>query len=476
MKNIVLIGLSTFLLSSCSGDILEEKPQAIAEETFYNTPSELESGVAAIYTPLRNCFDYDYSIFLEAASDLIYTSLGSWTAASQYKVLDATGISRISNSWSSLYQAIRNANVMIKAIPNASSTTEEENNQYMGEAKFLRALAYFQLVRGWGAVPLRTEANMLEYSLPRSSEEDIYALIISDLEFAESNLPETVEISGHPTKWSAKLLLADVYFMLNQYEQAANLSYEVIQSGQYSLVDVETWNDFENLYGATVVNTPEEVFYFKYHEQDPFDMPKAYHGSGNAGEYIREAGYDLVVNSKEHKPYVEWDDNDLRKDFWYYYDGTGLATGYLLLRKYNDPSGLYPRNSFPLYRYAYCLLLYAEASCRVASGPTPEGMEALNKVHRRAYGYPSAQSSPVDFNLTDFNKDSFIELCIKERGYETMGESKRWYDLKRLGWDEAAKYVKQNRGIDMEKPCWLFPIPVSELNFNDAISDQNPGY
>lgn len=475
MKNIVLIGLSVLLVCSCN-EVLDEKPQAIAVEVFYNTPDELEAGVDAIYSPLRSCFRDIYPAMLEESSDLIYGGLGSWAPSSQYKALDATGISRISGSWSSLYQAIRNANIMIEAIPKATSTTDIEKNQFIGEAKFLRALAYFQLVRGWGAVPLRTEANMLEYSLPRSSEEDIYALIISDLEFAESNLPETVEISGHPTKWSAKLLLADVYSMLNQYEQAANLSYEVIQSGQYSLVDVGTWNDFENLYGATVVNTPEEVFYFKYHELDGFSLALYYHGSGNAGEYIRQAGYNVIVSRSDIVPYIEWNDNDLRKDLWYHYEGDGLANGYLLLRKYNDVSGTNPRNSFPLYRYADCLLLYAEASCRVASGPTPEGMEALNKVHRRAYGYPSAQPSPVDFNLADFNKDSFIELCIKERGYETMGESKRWYDLKRLGWDEVAKYVKQNRGIEMEEPCWLFPIPVSELNYNDAISEQNPGY
>lgn len=475
MRNIIFIGLSALLACSC-GDVLEEKPQAIAVETFYNTPAELESGVNAIYSPLRNCFRDVYPTMLEESSDLIYGGLGSWAPSSQYKALDATNISRISDRWSNLYQAVRNANTMIDAIPNASSATDDEKNRYMGEAKFLRALAYFHLVKGWGAIPLRTEVNMLEYSLARSPESDIYALILADLEFAESYLPETVEIAGHPTKWSAKMLLADVHFTLNQYEQAADLSYEVIQSGHYSLVEVETWSDFENLYGATVVNTPEEIFYFKYHELDGLSLALYYHGSGNAGEYIRQAGYNVVVNRADCPVYMNWNDNDLRKSLWYYYDGDGLAKGYLLLRKYNDVDGTNPRNSFPLYRYADCLLLYAEASCRVASGPTAEGIEALNMVHRRAYGYPSTQPSPVDFNIADYNKDSFIELCIQERGYETMGESKRWHDLKRLGWDEAVKYVRQNRGLEMEEPCWLYPIPVSELNFNDAITDQNPGY
>ena len=474
MKKILFIGIISFLVCSC--DVLDEKPQAIAVETFYNTAEEIEAGVNAIYTPLRNNFRDVYPCMLEESSDFVYGGLGSWNPPSLYAGLDANNINRVSDRWNQFYVAIRNANIMIEAIPKAGLASDAEKNKFMGETMFLRALAYFHLVRNWGAIPLRTVENMSEYNVPRTPESEVYELIISDLEYAESTLPATVLITGHPTQWSAKMLLADVYFYLNQYDKAAELSNEVIQSHQYSLVEIETTDDFENLYGATVVNTLEEIFYFKYHEQDGLALALYYHGGGNAGEYIRVPGYNVVINRVDHRPYMEQDDKDLRKGLWYLYTGGLVNEGGLLLKKYNDVTGENPRNSFPLYRYADCLLMYAEASCRVASGPTSAGLEALNMVHRRAYGYPSTQPSPVDFKLSDYNKDSFIELCIKERGYETVGESKRWLDLKRLGKAEAAKYVKQNRGLEMVEKHWLWPLPVSELNFNEAITDQNPGY
>lgn len=475
MKNILFISLVACLICSCN-DLLEEKPQAIAVETFYNTVSEVEAGVAAIYTPLRssNCFRAEYIIMVEEQSDITWEGIGSWMPPSLYQGLDGTNITRVSNTWRQFYLAVRNANIMIEAIPKAKSLSESDKNKYLGEAMFLRALAYFQLVRNWGAIPLRTEANANEFNLPRTSESEIYQLILSDLEFAESTLPNSVSAAGHPTKWSTKMLLADVYFYLNQYDKAAEKSNEVIQSQQFSLVEIETMDDFENLYGATLINTPEEIFYFKFHEQDGFNGALYFHGAANAGEYLRVGGYNVITNSESAPVYMNQDDQDLRKDLWYLY--TQRNPSVLLLRKYNDRTGTNPRNSYPLYRYADCLLLYAEASCRISTGPTTAGLEAINMVHRRAYGYPSTQPSPVDFNISDYNKESFIELCIKERGYETVGESKRWFDLKRLGKEEARRYIKENRGLEITEKHWLWPLPVSETNFNDAITDQNPGY
>lgn len=474
MKKILFIGFVSFLVCSC--DVLDEKPQAIAVETFYNTAEELEAGVNAIYKPLRSSFKDQYPCMLEESSDFVYGGLGSWNPPSLYQGLDANNINRVSAQWSNFYTAVRNANIMINAIPDAAQTSESDKNQFMGETKFLRALAYFCLVRNWGAIPLRTEENTDEYNIPRTSESEVYQLIISDLEYAEAYLPSTVSVAGHPTLWSAKMVLADVYFYLEQYDKAAELSNEVIQSKQYSLVEIETTEDFEKLYGATVVNSTEEIFYFKYHEQDAFNLAIYYHGGNNAGTYINVPGYNVVINRIDHRTYMEQDDNDLRKGLWYEYTGGHVQEGGLLLRKYNDLTGQYPKNSFPLYRYADCLLMYAEASCRIGSGPTSSGLEALNMVHRRAYGYPSTQSSPVDYKLNDYDKESFIELCVKERGYETVGESKRWLDLKRLGKTEAEKLVKRNRGMEIAEKHWLWPIPVSELNFNNAITDQNPGY
>jgi hypothetical protein len=134
-------------------------------------------------------------------------------------------------------------------------------------------------------------------------------------------------------------------------------------------------------------------------------------------------------------------------------------------------------NDLPLYRYADALLIYAEASCLAANGPTAEGVEALNEVRRRAYGANPKEPSTVDFNLADYDVDSFQDLVLQERAYEFIFEGKRWYDLKRTG--KAAEVILAAKGVTVAEKAYLWPIPSSELSYNQALdpeTDQNPGY
>jgi hypothetical protein len=474
MKKLLLLCSIIVLLTSCN-DILEEKPQAIAVETFYNTSGEVESGIAAIYSPLRSgsVFGAIYLSILDCSSDQIKSGRGSWQNPSEFQGLNTTNITRMQDVWTQFYLSVRNANLIIQNVPHSKVLNETDKNKYVGEAKFLRALTYFHLIRNWGAVPLKTEKNLGEINVPRSSEKDIYELIVSDLEFAETGLPDVPSVAGHPSKWSAKTVLADVYFYQGQYDKAVSKSDEVIKSGKYSLVEVSVPDDFEKLFGAAIVSSTEEIFYLKYNNDQPWSHPQYLHGV--KVPYIGVDGYYVTQSNINYTVYKNWDNNDLRKIYgWYAY--SGFDPGTMLNKKFNDPGSKTPKNDYPFYRYADLLLIYAEASCRMASSPTNAGVEALNKVHRRAYGYPSTQVSPVDFKASDFNRDSFIDLCIKERGYETQGEGKRWLDLKRLGKEKAATIIKATRGIDIADKHYLWPIPQNEINYNEAITDQNPGY
>ncbi len=476
MKKLSFIIFSLGILFSCS-DLLEEKPQAIAVETYYNTAEEIASGVYAIYSPLRSV-DL-LATEQEASSDQFYRTIGSYSAASKFQGLDNTNINRVGSIWNNMYKAIRNANIIIQAIPKAGSASEDDKNRLLGEAKFLRAYAYFTLVRNWGAVPLRTEDNISQTDMARSPESEVYDLIKSDLDFAVASLPITAPVSGRPSKWSASMLLADVYFYLNDYSKAAELTKQIIDSEQFSLIDVKSSDDISDIFGPTQSSSSEELFYFKYNDLSTNWFPVCLHGGTIAGKYIPQSGYNLLHSREDYSVYVNQDDKDLRKGLWYSYTGGLVGEKGLLLKKYIDVDGATgPRNLFPVYRYADCLIMYAEASCRVASKPTEEGVEALNMVHRRAYGYSSATASPVDFNINDYDEDSFVDLCIKEEGYETVGEAKRWYFLKRLGKAAAQKIIRETRGIDIAEKAWLWPIPVEEMNYNSAITveDQNPGY
>jgi hypothetical protein len=123
------------------------------------------------------------------------------------------------------------------------------------------------------------------------------------------------------------------------------------------------------------------------------------------------------------------------------------------------------------------LLIYAEASSRAGNGPTAAGLEALNQVHRRAFGKAPAVASAVDFKLADYNAATFPELVLKERSYEFQLEGKRWLDLKRTGTAKAVILAEKGKVVADKHLLW--PIPVSELNYNKALNpatDQNLGY
>src|SRR5690606_37961087 len=113
------------------------------------------------------------------------------------------------------------------------------------EAKFLRAFNYFQLVRNWAGVPLRTESNMTETDLKKSTPEEVYALIVADLLQAEQNLPDKASRVGKPTKWAAKTMLADVYLTLGKYAEARDKADDVLKSNKFSLVPIQSVSDFQ---------------------------------------------------------------------------------------------------------------------------------------------------------------------------------------------------------------------------------------
>ncbi|MDF7817160.1 RagB/SusD family nutrient uptake outer membrane protein [Runella sp. MFBS21] len=468
------------VLSSCES-ILKEEPKSLAVETFYNTAAEVEAAVNAIYTPLRSSNTSGMGVYiavLEAHIDYAY-GRGSYAVLNNFQGLDNVNISRTAGAWEGFYLSIRNANLVIKNAPNGKSISKANIDKYLAEAKFLRAFNYFHLVRNWGGVPIRTEANMTEINAKRNSVAEVYDLILADLKVAEAGLPEQISQSGRPSKWAAKTLLADVYLELKRYAEARDKAEEVMLSKKFSLVPVQTSEDFQKIFGPTVVTTPEEVFYLKYSRQS---------GQGNLwpwltnhpGTRLHGGGGVYGHHSDITNPvYKNWDDKDLRKGLWYSWN-IGLGATSILSKKFIDPDaigGSGAGNDAPWYRYADVLLIYAEAASQAANGPTTPALEALNQVHRRAYGLAPTSPSAIDFKLTDYTASSFLDLVIKERGYEFQYEGKRWLELKRTG--KAQQIIMATKSKTIADKAYLWPIAVSELGYNtaiDPVKDQNPGY
>lgn len=467
------------LFSFACDDILQEDPKAIATQTFYKTADEIESAVYGIYDPLRyrQLFAGRYQSILAAETD--YTKgRGSYSPLSEWQGYDATNIGRAGTFWTYFYRAIRNANSVIKHAPDAASVDKGTRDALIGEAKFLRAFSYFHMVRHWGAVPLRTEENMLEQDLPRTPVEDVYKLIVNDLQFAESELPDNAKAAGRATKWAAKTLLADVYLQLEEWSNASAKSLEVINSDKYSLIEVNASEDYYKIFGPDVISTTEEIFYFKFNRTNDSWITDLAHRS--TAPWNNYKGYSVhYCDSVTFKVIREWDYHDLRKSFNLYNWDIGMGSeNTMLFKKFIDPERVGGSSiDWPEYRYAYVLLLYAEADCRANNGPTADGMEKLNMIHRRAYGKNSGTVSEVDFKLSDYTEDSFVDLVIKERMYEMMYEGKRYFDLKRTGKIKSA--IQDAFGITVaDKHLW-WPIPNSEYDYNEEIdseTDQNPGY
>jgi hypothetical protein len=478
-RNLFIIIVTIFCLFNCS-ELLEEKPKSLSVEVFYNTPAEVEAAVNAIYNPLRdpNCMGVLYPGQHEAMPDY-GNGRGSYTIISDYTGLDNTNITRVGQIWDLMYQSIRNANLVIQNAPNGGEITPEAAARYVAEAKFMRAFIYFIMVRNWGGVPLRTELNMTEAAIERSSTDEIYVMIVEDLLEAEQNLPDAAAQPGRPTTWAAKTVLADVYLNLEEFAMARDKAKEVIDAAKYSLVPVSVSEDFQKIFGPEVVTTPEEIFYLKYSRQQGFTMVMMAHIA--AAKYHGAGGYFAHYSDSEANPFIKgWAINDLRKSYNLYKWDIGLGPNSVLNRKFRDPAATNANgagNDYPLYRYADLLLLHAEAESRANNGPTVQAMESLNMVHRRAYGLDPVAPSAIDFDMADYNVDSFLDLVFQERGYETMYEGKRWLELKRLG--RAKSVILEVKGKTVADKMLLWPIPLSELSYNtalDPVADQNPGY
>lgn len=471
-----------FMLSSCS-KFLDEKPQSIAVENFYNTPVEMESGLNAIYETVRylSTFGGFYTIQHEINTEYMY-GRGSFSPMNSYQGLDNTNVGRITDTWNNFYKGIRNANIIIQKAPLATLITDAERQRYIAEAKFLRGLYYFHLVRNWAGVPLHTEHNLDSINVKKSSPEVIYNLIQEDLVFAEENLPDNPRLVGTPSKWTAKTVLAEVYLTLKKYDLARKAAWEVIESKKYSLVNVSVADDFEKIFGRDANNTTEEILYFKYSSKvagQGYQYLAYLHATSTSN--FPPGGFATIYSDSLNPFMKNWDRADLRYRFTWYPANINIVPTTVLCKKFSDRQATIQQgnNDYSLYRYADLLLFYAEAEAGMNGAPTADAVEKLNMVRRRAYGKPVNTPDPaIDIKISDYpGFDTFARRVVLERAYETVGEGKHWFDLKRLG--IAKEVIKQVEGLDMAEKHLLWPIPPREFNGNTALNpttDQNPGY
>lgn len=488
----ILVGT---ILMSCENVLNEpDFTYSLAGATFYNTPDEANAAVMAPLDIMRGAYDANWFTTLEINTEYCYPK-GIYTGYGYNGIVNATHEARLADNWARIFRAISFCNIGIDRLPDANAMTQEQINSYIGELRFLRAVNYFNIVRHWGSVPLRTDENLGEWDLEKSSVDDIYNFIVDDLKFAVENTPSTSRYIGTPNKNSAKALLSEVYLYTKNYEQAKELAGEVIDSKAYSLVNVSMTRDFDKVFGYDLVTSSEEIFYIKTSRTDgktwnyiSFTAHPQYEIEPGK-RMLNGFGYFTHYTDLRNKVISNWDENDYRYDLnvgFYVFGADAYGEYTCLLTKYWDPaaSGSGANVSIPLIRYTDVLITYAEATARVANAPTAESIEMINMLRRRAYGYAyNMPNAEIDYKLDDYDTlEKFIDLLIKEETYERFNEGKHWDFIARLGKAQelVGAYYKVNGDYtDIADRQYLWKIPESEFNYNKALDakvDQNPGY
>ncbi|QMW06558.1 RagB/SusD family nutrient uptake outer membrane protein [Spirosoma foliorum] len=474
MKKALIFSIGLLALTSCTD--LNENPQALlTAEQFYKTESDAISAVNSVYNGALNnggltMYNRLFHLAFEIMSDDAIAGLRVTNAdvRSIAVLAHSTTNDRVDELWKESYTAINRANIAIARIP-AISMNETLRTRLINEAKFLRALTYFTLVRLWGDVPLIVqETGSLEkeaIQVSRTPAEQVYQQIISDLTDAEA-LPNSYSgaDAGRATGGAAKAILAKVYLTRQEWSKAATKSLEVI-NGPYGY---DLFENFADVFNVATKNGKEHIF--------SVQCKSNVNGQGNRlASSATPVGIAGVASAGTDEPqpdvYKLYSATDKRRDVTFFTSLVSPTTGKAVtfdprFFKYFDPAQTAnPTESaknIPVIRFAEILLIYAEA-LNEAGSPTTEAYTAINRVRKRA-GLAALE------NLT---QSQFREAVYTERRLELMFEFQRWFDLIRTKRMITALHAagKPNAA----EKHYLHPVPQREIDLNPKLT-QNPGW
>ncbi len=475
---ISLVMCSLLMFSACQ-DFLELAPEHQTNtNNFYQTPADFEVALMAVYNQAQ--LYINNTGLLETLSDNSEVSFGSANAFEyEFEFVDLSAENpSLQGMWDNSFFGISYSNAILGRIGEVSFSDEKFRDQLIGEARFMRAWNYFNLVRMFGELPIildELNSPEEEYDKNRRPVAEVYDLIIEDLRAALERLPETHgNTKGRATSGAAAALLGKVFLTLGRYEESASLFAEIIQSGRYELEA-----DYGALFSPNNANLPESIFEIEFTSGEigeghnlaamatPADFGLAMFPGGVTGGGRSTPTQELVdayeagdlrrdLSVLDSVPFVDPPFIDVNS-FVKYVDFT--------LENLNDGGSNYLE-----LRFADVLLMYAEALNGAAYGD-PAAFDALNRVRLRA-GLPVL--SAVD--LPD--QESFFSALERERRFEFAFERKRWFDLVRTGRiQEVMEAHFINKGdptSQVEDHELIFPVPQREIDLMGAA--QNPGF
>lgn len=455
-------------------------------ENFYKTEADAVSAVNAVYSGMTS--SYLYNQFMEViqsqGTDDCEWGFGRNTSNTDKTALDKftydAGTNLFFQFWSTSYQVINRANAAVDGIGAMTAVGTDKKERLQAEARFVRGLMYFNLVRLFGGVPLQLSAttSLKDLAVKRAAEDAVYAQVIADFQFGAEHLPPDYDAAnaGRATSGAAMAMLVKVYLTQKEYVKAVEAARNVMATGRYSL-----WPSYQDVFLIANENKTESIFEIQFLSGSG-NIPSSYSGFYRPS-FDKRPGFggngDNPVTKNHYEAYPE---GDLRKDVnvikYSYTDNpkapTTIKNPYYVA-KFKDPAALNVNdggNNYYIVRYADVLLMFAEALYLSSPGNT-EALEAFNQVRRRAYGLPL--NTPSDKDLQPgLGAAAFQDSVLLERRLEFAFEGQRRFDLLRTGKLKQAVNA-QDPAITVRDSDTLFPIPSQEMDTNPLL-EQNPGF
>lgn len=489
-------------LSSCVNDWLDVTPSDGADaDAALTSSSDLSAARTGMYKALKgtsNFVDYYGQQFfvygdVHAGDDYQYNYVGGSNRASFYYEMTYQTASEFTSgnvAWRSPYITIGRANRIIAAAEGGALTdaasAKATIDQYAAEAKVLRALAHFDLVRIYGkpytedqgtslGVPLVTEVLESSAKPARNTVAEVYTQVLKDLNDAiNSGALETESDPGYITVWGAKAILCRVYLNMGDYTNALSVAEDIIKNS-----DATLWTRAE-YFKAWDASTPNEnEFLFRLNVSGSTDNNDL-NGIGNLQQL---SGYKEMVATKKFVDMLTSDPNDVRNDMFVAADPTKYQKDYakygdnkVFLNKLRGQNGN-TRNVtiIPIVRLSEIYLTAAE--CAFRTNNKAKAVEYLNDLVKNRTTTES--SLATEANIT-------LDRILIERRKELIGEGQRYFDALRnnetivrytsdadKGWHETLSKEAQSFNRDFYKA--IAAIPQAEINANPNIK-QNEGY
>jgi hypothetical protein len=491
IQNKILIPVLAMIFASGCSKLLDKQPQTqiVTPADSTVSASAAENSIAGLYRFLKDQ-GVEFNVFDrlttgDVLSDNAYAGGDNSNNITQDLFTFNSLNENINRDWGGMYGLIGRANIIIDQVQKSvdPAFTASRKNQIIGEARFIRAYFYFDLVKLFGRIPImltppvttNAEALLNSVLVPQTSADSVYMAILQDLWSAKSMVRSSIVDSSRfvVTKGAVDATLAKVYASMAtpKWDSVRYYADQVIPN--YTLV-----SNYNFLWDNQHKNNSEAIWVVDYYGYSGADgvgnwAPSIFVG-GSPGNYEGGGWKKFTTPSNDLVNKFNAEGDNIRRNATItmlnitgqWTDPYWAPASYPFLTKYNDPAS--GTSDFYMIRLADILLLKAEAS--VALGDIPGAMALVNQVRARVNLAPK----------TAANADAAKQIIADERRLELAFEGQRWFDLLRTGKAvEVMNAQKNGSGASLNYNVQpfrlLYPIPQVQIDLNPLLT-QNPSY